>query len=214
MNRNWPKTEANWGFIKRYCMSPQPPPPQSALQRSAPGLYHAIRRSFSGGVIAQFEALYGATCDLIGKEDSTVYRPEGASYNPRPARICRILLEEFAAPLEVLGSALGVLLPEDAALAWGEFPILRADVVSGAKARLNGGREDIPPPGEAIALAVVLDAVRHLHMSQPESAHAEAVLSTAKLVLGGTKSGSEVSRLVTLVEQSIVRYESRRKHGA
>jgi hypothetical protein len=195
-------------------MSPQPSPPQSALQSSAPGLYHAVRRSFSGAVSAQFEALYGATCELIGKEDSTVYRPEGASYNPRPARICRILLEEFAAPPEVLGSALGVLLPEDAAIDLGEFPIVRADIVSGAKARLNGGRGDIPAPGEAIALAVVLDAVRHLHMSQPESARAEAVLNTARMVLGGMTSGSEVSRLVTLVEHALARYESRRKHGA
>jgi hypothetical protein len=79
--------------------------------------------------------------------------------------------------------------------------------------RLQGGREPIPPAGEAIALAVALDEIRHLHMTNLDSGAKRSVVERAQAILTTAPAIPQLSRLASLLRHAIVRFESGRTDG-
>ncbi|RMG44423.1 MAG: hypothetical protein D6719_01825 [Candidatus Dadabacteria bacterium] len=77
------------------------------LDEDAPALIRALRGIFSESQLNQLREAYSHSAQNELLEHSSVTRKEKQSFNPLPARICRILLTEYDKPdLSLLISAL------------------------------------------------------------------------------------------------------------
>jgi len=180
-------------------------PLASSLERTAPGLHRDLRALFGGGAV--FEGLavaYGAVIGAIGPEAPEVRREEGASFNPRPARICHILLKDGGERRpEVLAAALASLTPHPGA----DTALVHTDTVKAVQSVLQGGAPDPLPEVERIVLAVALDEVRHLHMTSLDTPARLGVVKKIRTYLDGTPGAAENRRLIELVEHAVRRAE-------
>ena len=157
------------------------------LESTAPGLAGAVRRTFSPEAALTIAATYAEVIERSGLETPAIRRPEGTSFNPRPARICQILLTEGGgASPEELQQAVRRSLPHG----------------------------DTPPnyepydPHDRVALALALDDVRHLHMTDEARCDRRAMLAHARALCS---AGSPTERLTVLVHHAVQRYV--RSHG-
>ena len=148
------------------------------MRAEAPALVRLLERAFGDGCIDLFSADYERARGAGGNaERDGTGREEGVSFRPRIARILSILLKEVqgvqlqtaraavyaagqvAPPVEVAHEALGAFLSN-------------RDVGSASLPRC--------PESCAVALAVELDAVRHLHMTQLDHEARTQQLSAAE----------------------------------
>ena len=67
------------------------------MEKLAPALYNHFSRSFTSDQLQTISSLFGLVVEQQGLEDPRIIRPEGASFNPRPARICQIIIAEYGA---------------------------------------------------------------------------------------------------------------------
>lgn len=149
-------------------------------EQTAPGFAATVRRAFPPDAALAIAGVYAEVVARGGLESPTIHRPEGASFNPRPARICQILLAEG-----------GVTSPDTVCAA------LWATIGEVAECQLN-------PAWPTIEAALALDEVRHLHMTAPDGAHRPAALARAERLC---RDGAVYPRLVTLLAHATARYE-------
>ena len=146
------------------------------LEAECPGLAVLLGRYFAAPTIeALAEDYYGASARGANQEFGVV-REEGVSFNPRLARILTLLLREggvrdpWVMRVAMYGAASseGSPLEElDAQLA-AEVRLLTLDPCSGS------------PWHKTIALAYILDRVRHLHMTTMTVSEREEYLRTVE----------------------------------
>ena len=67
-------------------------PHTGQLQADAPGLVGALRRLYQGQDLEYLLSRYALACQLGALYETPVCRGFGASFNPRPSRICSLLI--------------------------------------------------------------------------------------------------------------------------
>ena len=153
------------------------------LEKTAPGLAGALRRAFPPAAALEVAATYAEVLERSGLESPSIDRPEGASFNPRPARICQILMTDG-----------GGSTPEELQLA------VRLSIPR------RGDPPQLPPPpnpSDRVALALAIDDVRHLHMTDPAERDHHAVLAAARALVG---LSTAPQRLKVVLEHAVRRY--------
>lgn len=168
------------------------------LDVEAPGLLATLRRAFDAHVVTLIANDYRVVCAAAGRVEAPVVRDDGASYNPRPARIAAIILAE-GPPYDSQAVRLALWstvpmahreqhygdLPSDSKqeiqALWSllvELEGAEAATAENVVSKLASNTRVI----EAL-LAVQLDTVRHLHMTNLPVSMKQAALSTAEGIL-------------------------------
>lgn len=176
----------------------------TTLERTAPGLFHALRRSFAPESIAQLIHLYEVVVNAIGLESPTIPREAGVSFNPWPARLSRLLLSEGAASAETIGAALASLLPSEPPEPLNSLSL--RETVAEVRAALVSAETRLSLEGEGIVLAFILDEVRHLHVSTLNHEARLAAIERARRRVDGINNTERWGRLVTLVRHALSRW--------
>ena len=167
------------------------------LAQDSPAVMGAIRRIFSAEDVLLFESLYQAAALAGGLDEGPVLRIPNASFNPRPARICKILMREVKEQdMQVLGAALLLSLPE-------QIPVEPG--FEQAFQFAHKLRSFIEKPGydtphaiiERLHLAMLLDNLRHLHMTSLSPSEKEAVVESFEELY---QSGCKFSENTPLLE--------------
>ena len=140
-----------------------------SLAKSSPALFGLLRRSFPATAIALAEECFALSLQLGGLEDSAVFRAEGVSFNPKPARLALILLNETSfRELELVCSAMLMSVPLT--------NIQHCNTIKISTQHLTATWTLLDAPSlcsqietntSSLALALVwaLDHLRHIHMT-------------------------------------------------
>jgi len=176
----------------------------TTLERTAPALFHALRRSFAPESLAELINLYDGVLETVGLESPTIPREEGVSFNPWPARVSRLLLSEGAASAETIGAALASLLPNESSAHLSSLP--HRETVAEVRAALVSAETRLSLEGEGIVLAFILDEVRHLHVSTLNHEARLAAIERARRRVDGINNTERWGRLVTLVRHALSRW--------
>lgn len=176
----------------------------SVLERTAPGLFHALRRAFPEPVVAELGSLYESAVGATGLEAPSIPRAPGVSFNPWPARICRILLTEGECSARTLGTALASLVDRGLPSV---SHLIEPETVTEVREAFTSAETRLSAEGEGIVLAFILDEVRHLHLSTLERAARIAAVERARRRLEGIGASERWSRLLTLVRHAVSRWD-------
>lgn len=155
------------------------------LEADSPALWSHFRREFTPEECEKLSEAYENSAALGGLCEGRVKRAEGVRFNPRPARIARILITEAKEKsFEVFIDALSATAPE-----------------------VN--TEKLPIQ---IRLALALDTLRHLHMTDLDDTEiTEARIEESKIV-ESSATEHQFPRLVTLIT-SATRLDSRHQEN-
>jgi hypothetical protein len=137
--------------------------------KECPGLAGSLGRLYGKDVVAQFAHDYCEAADRGGNADLGVAREEGVSFNPRIARVISLVIQEYA---QITPEVLRVVAYSTVSLDQ-DVP---AEVLSDVSAVRNVTPES-PEWIRCIALALMLDRVRHLHMADIRSDEKERMLA-------------------------------------
>ena len=146
-----------------------------ALAQDSPALFRAINRLFSPIEADLMARLYSCAAQAGGLAEGPIVRAPMASFNPRPARLCKILLRECEErDIQVLAAALLLGAPSLAVppTAGEAFNL----VEEYQKFRVGALRTQPSLKLERIHLAVLLDDLRHLHMTKLPIAQQESIV--------------------------------------
>ena len=185
--------------------SPEHSPP---LLMDAPGLWSSLCRHFHEEAMPGLEAAYAHSIARGGKEEWPVVRPEDASFNPRPARVCQILFAQGrCADLDTLIAALLAPMPpeEEAFESWRDAH--QRSLARAASGHVHQG-EPLSMPGAgrqaawSVALALALDTVRHLHMTELPAEERRALLDRLQPLAGEQGDGAS-SPLAPLLQSAL-----------
>lgn len=160
----------------------------------------------SAAELGQLELAYSSAWKVGAGVEAPVLREPGASYNPRPARIATILIKEcrdltvveivacFWVP--ALEKGFEILNPNEAGqlLAKQSYSALH-DVSS----------FNLKPQALRVAAAVLVDAIRHLHMSSLSSAERQAKIEQSERFIAGLTASSIDARLFAVLEHATAR---------
>lgn len=160
----------------------------SRLSAECPGLAVLLGRYFDAATAELLAQDYCSAADRGGNRDVLVVRDEGVSFNPRIARIVTLLLRDGGVTdswvIRVAIYRAGA--PEDGLLE-GVDPLIVSDVE-----RLSRDPRAGPDWYTTVALAYVLDRVRHLHMTSMTAAEREKCLENfERLPIVADEFGSE-----------------------
>lgn len=138
--------------------------------KECPGLAGSLGRLYGKDVVAQFAHDYCEAADHGGNAELGVAREEGVSFNPRVARVVSLVIQDYdnITP-HVLRVVAYSTVPLD-----GDVPVeLRSDVSA-----VRDVTPESPKWIKCIALALMLDRVRHLHMADIGSDEKERMLTS------------------------------------
>ncbi len=132
----------------------------------------SLARLYGREVAAEFAQSYCGAADLGGNEELGVSREEGGSYNPRIARVLSLVIQECKEVTpRVLRVAAYSTLPLNV-----EIPVeIRSDLND-----VHGATPKSPEWAACVALALMLDRVRHLHMLTLPLSEKEGILSAVE----------------------------------
>lgn len=137
--------------------------------KECPGLAGSLGRLYGKDVLAQFARDYCEAADRGGNAELGVAREEGVSFNPRIARVVSLVIQEYA---HITPDLLRVVAYSTVPLD-GEIPVeLRSDISA-----VRDVTPERPEWIKCIALALMLDRVRHLHMADIRSDEKERMLT-------------------------------------
>lgn len=175
------------------------------LSTDSPALFAKLAPLLSQDALAQISQRYRALTEAFGFESAIVPRQEGVNFNPRPCRVLAILLEGR--------SALSV---EEVFICW---ECCFADTVRPAaseprrselsealllRQKLRDGRlNELPSSLIQLALAVLLDDVRHLHVSTLPVVEQKMRLTQAEQAARSVKPSAPVHRLLAKLIHAI-----------
>ena len=177
----------------------------SLFATMAPGVYGQLRRLIPAEHLPILEEAFTASVESGGLEDAAVPREEGASYNPRCARVCQILLEARVDAHEVL--AAGILVPGVARPGitpatehlCREFDLIALSPTLGG-ASINA---------QLIFLALRLDELRHLHLSSHPPPARQALIINTRNALATHSDSLRGNRLLVMVQSWLDRHGAR-----
>jgi hypothetical protein len=122
------------------------------------GLAGSLTRLYGDGVVAQISEDYSVAADLGGNLELAVPRAEGASFNPRIARVVSLVIHECeSVSLALLRSAVYSCVDNE------RINELPSEVVYDVK-EVKKAASHSPAWAQGVSLAITLDRVRHLHM--------------------------------------------------
>ena len=169
------------------------------LKLAAPAVHAALCRLDTESCDASiFQLAFLLSCQNGGLGEGTVRRTPGASFNPKPARICHILLNECRETRsEVLCAALLI-----SSSAQPPFPssLAAAGEILEASRGLFDNQEGIGAPAQRVALAHHLDVLRHAHMSAFSNEEQRRLVECSKNILAKSFRHPENERLYVLIE--------------
>lgn len=158
------------------------------LEKDAPGAYQRLLKLFGEGEIIRLNNAYAASAARGGNIEYFA-RTTGASYNPRPGRICHILMAECAEEnILVFEAAILACAPSDESL----------------------GSTLSPAAAERINLVLKLDKARHLHMLLASENETSAIFEDIRQTAAGGAAFSENQRLITMLQSWVKQYERRK----
>lgn len=163
----------------------------------APGTYALLGRLSAVGVHPAYEIAYALSCANGGLDEGPIKRSAGASFNPRPARICQILLQECQErDFDTLSA--GLLISSTAREPF-PAPLQKAAIILSAARNFFCSRDSVAAPAERVALALHLDTLRHLHMSTATLGEIHAVLEATRSLLLDRALHDQSARLKILI---------------
>lgn len=160
-------------------------PPKDDLEllaRSSPALLGSLKRSLSGEESTRVASAYRGAIERGAAIERGFIREAGASFNPRPARVLQLLIQEVHAGEEVLTEALDALVS-------GHTP----------ERRLCTRHE--------VHLAIALDDLRHLHLRSADDPERAQLLQTAQTLLSHAAGTPSCRRLCELLQHALLRQE-------
>jgi hypothetical protein len=177
-----------------------------SLRADSPGLYGSLKKFASAAELEQLEEAFLAAWKLGAGTEAPITRDPGVSYNPRPARIATILIkecqnlaaQEIAACFWISAITRGAELPQTdyagkqlaqqafAALNDSSLPTLKANALR-------------------IAAAVLVDSIRHLHMSSLSDTERQAEINHSKRFIAGLPDGSIDARILAVLQHATSR---------
>lgn len=170
------------------------------LAEDAPGLFKDLSRLFDVGQCGYLSDCYRAAAKVGALEEAPVVREDGVSYNPKPARVCSILLKECPRyPVRIYGCSFFAVLPQ-----------VRLVTVSSqfqsevAALSTMGDITEAEPAIQNVYLSVFLDQIRHLHMTHfsDQRKRVEYEKAVAQLLeWEQLPISSEATRVLTLSKQ-------------
>jgi len=185
------------------------------LRSDSPGLYRTLLRRMGKEGFARVERAYAEAARCGALEEAPVLRDPGASFNPKPARICQILVAELSEFRELVLSAsmLSCVSPEKMV----PIPLLSEEQAVALLVHewLSGKhRRSTSVVVERISLALKLDQLRHLHMTGLDLDGIRRVYSEVTMSLLPSVSYPENVRLKTLLETCVMRFEQGERKSA
>lgn len=181
----------------------------SLLAQQSPKTYGWLRRTIDQGGLARIDEAYNCAIALGADDERHLNRTEGASYNPRPARLILLLSQEGGCrDPHPLGAA--AFLPIA-----GQFETL-SNVQSDFLEEIELARTALTPKEVAtlshgtrkaahdLHLVWQLDTLRHLHMQHRSADELRTALDNLQLLREELPLTSE-SRLQVLVDAHIER---------
>ena len=140
--------------------------------KEAPGLAGSLGRLYGHEVVERVALDYCAVADRGGNDELGVIREEGVSHNPRIARVVSLVIQDCKEVTpRVLRAAVYGTLP----LTQGVPPELLPDLVA-----IREATPTSPEWAACVALALMLDRVRHLHMADIPVREKEGILFTVE----------------------------------
>ncbi len=147
------------------------------MKSEVPGLTCKLGRVFGSEAIDWLEVHFDRVVQLGGNYEEGLMREEGVSFNPRVARIASLVLEHSDNPIiEVIAAAMWSLVPEQVAELQGNAPEVY-DLVVGVFEQSEGSA--VNPTSATIRAVLLLDRLRHLHMTSFAVAEKATVLQEA-----------------------------------
>ena len=177
----------------------------SSLRDAAPGFYAQAGRLLGASKLVALEAAYALSCAHSGLSESGVMRSDGASFNPRPARVAQIVLGEslLRDPDTIAAAILACSEIESSALQ--DSTLSRAWQLALQARRCASAPHDAPAETQAIALALILDKTRHLHMQKLQPQQLSSQIIDLTLRLSKFPQLQENAKLRSLVESALLR---------
>lgn len=173
------------------------------IYKYSQNLFHVLQLKLGKDVSPQLDQAFSDAINQGGLEELDFKRPEGQSYNPRPARIALILINESQQIEEAL-----LLAAFQASILSSE--IVGNKIVTEALDICKGHDKNQPSRNaKLLALALHLDRSRHFHLSPNYSdkiIRAEFHVLTKKVL---DLAGSECQRLNVLLTHWLSRDEKK-----
>jgi hypothetical protein len=156
----------------------------------SPALAASLSAFFNGAELEFLFASYRLACEVSALNEDRVIRENGAAFNPRPARIAAILIKE--------GKIRDANTIAAAFLACGEPSKISGLQIADHILSLSKQAQHIIKNGAAvhntsaealtIAYAIILDGIRHLHMTNMTHAEQLAGLRKYGALISSSKS--------------------------
>ena len=171
------------------------------LTKKCPGLAGSLTRLYGRQVVEEFAHYYAEVADRGGNDELGVVREEGVSFNPRIARLVSLVIQECGEVTpHVLRATVYSALPDHV-----DVP---QEVLSDVR-DIRAGTPSTPAWVSCVALARMLDRVRHLHMADVPADQKEAILqdvaSSPLLLPGGTSPESLRLKVIHAVDMQLRR---------
>lgn len=180
----------------------------ATLKISAPGLFGRLSRIMSPEDLSLLDSGFLVASNQGALLEPHLTREPGASFNPYPARICEILAKESGVKdtRTLLAAMFSCALINSTSVVAEDFAEALELATAVSKSFIN--RVAITSDQSAINIlnALVLDHLRHLHMTDLEPAAQKDLLDFAKNILSNTSSTTS-NRLHTLIDAAVKRYE-------
>lgn len=150
------------------------------LLEDAPGLHRLLTRKLTAVDQRHLECAYQAAVLIGAGEDAGLRRTEGASFNPKPARLCQLLLVELAIidPVPLSAAFFCAAPVQESTMSKGQFE----EEIKLARQALVFPNLDAVALEETyvqeLALALRLDLIRHVHMVADSAAEILALIDT------------------------------------
>lgn len=167
------------------------------LSKDSPALYKTFTKLYPAKLVQTLEEAYRAGSTRIEFKDGRVERDEGVSFNPKSARIAKIILTESECrKVEAFLLAFLREIPhEEQSETFKQFGIEGFSGYDSKRKDLRNERD--ATISDLVHFAAVLDDARHLHMTNASKAEYREFRESVSLLIKSPVRG--VERLKTLL---------------
>lgn len=179
------------------------------LDKDSPGLAQNLKRYLKEGEADRVRLAYHIASRHGALQETGVVRQPEASYNPRPARVAQILMTELRSfDAEILCCAiLGCAKIEEAFNLPEELSTLQEPVNELREVLSINNLEASTSMVEGSLYAIILDEVRHLHMTDFSIDYLREKMKFIQNLIENKESYKENQRLVEKIQSSITKLE-------
>lgn len=179
------------------------------LRIDAPKLFRELQRRLAGQSLIEIEQLYKKLGELGCLNDQPIKREKGVSFNPRPARICQILISEVHEDKFNMFAAAHLMCanPDITIEGYKDAQLIVDQARSLLTIQSPSLMREFSMLSERIALAWRLDELRHIHMSEIDSAKIEDLVCSTNNLLNSVDQIKN-KRLIVLITTVLRRYQN------